>query len=93
MQCLTRRRSSLDVLNFSLVDKFGWRSKLDESIDLLHDVVITRQYSPSQIEAYLEKIFLYSTVGNCIEYGKARTMEILKNTEDCSFAMEKYNFV
>jgi hypothetical protein len=83
-----RRQSSLDN-----IDKFKWRSKLDESIDLLHDIVISGMYSPKQVDSALEKIYMYSFMGDCKDYGKNRTIDVMKNDESYTLILEKYDFV
>jgi hypothetical protein len=91
---LYRKLSTPSLVDLSkMVEALKWKSKVDEAIDVIEDILLSDEFSPRAVDSQIEKISMYSAIGDCIEYGKQRVCCIFKTHREYDELLKKYDFV
>lgn len=91
---LYRKLSTPSLLDLNkMVESQKWKNKVDEAIDVIEDILLSNEFSPRAVDSQIEKISIYSTIGDCFEYSKLRVSCIFKPHREYLELCQKYDFI
>jgi hypothetical protein len=89
-----RRLSTPSAVDLKgLVEALQWRDKIDQVVHAIEDILLSEEFSPRAMDMHMERASIYSTIGDCFEYSRAKVCAVMKGHREYDDLRQKYDFV